>query len=256
MLTNPAVRCPFWSVVAMSGISGKTVWGAAAAVIVIAILAAGLLTGDSPDVSSEDPSQRIAAIHKIAVNRSPNAGKTLARVAADDPSPKVRRVAMATLANFLEPAHRKLVRESTKDADAGVREVAVGTLGLYADKAAAADLIEIVKKEPDEDVRKAALRGLVRCDDPMSIVTLLGRAEHGATREIKLVAMKGLLRKLGVRMSRDRDPKNARGWRDLIQLWKQSRRIRKAYTAAGVRLVSRPQDLLGKDWHPERRGRR
>ena len=99
------------------------------------------------------------------------------------------------------------------------------------------------------------MRGLVRCDAPESVVTLLDRAEHGASSEIKRIAMKGLLRKLGVRMSRDRDPTDGPGWRDLIQRWKQSRRIRAAYEAAGVLLVSRPQDLLGKDWHPERRRR-
>ena len=243
----------------MSGVSGKTVWGAAAAVVIIAVVAAGFLTGGSPDVSSGDASQRIAAIHEVAANGSPDAGDTLARAAVADPSPKVRREALAGMTHFLRVEHREVIRKSTKDADAGVRAIAADTLGQYAkkynDKTATADLIEIVKKEPEENVRQAALRGLARCDDPRSIVTLLDRAEHGATREIKLVAMKGLLRKLGVRMSRARDPKDRPGWRDLIQRWKQSRRVVAAYTAAGVRLVSRPQDLLGKDWHPERRGR-
>ena len=253
---EPCCAVSFYAVVTMSGISGKTAWGVAAIVVLIALIAVRYLTGGSPDVSSGDPSQRIAAIRKIAVTRSPDAGKTLAGVVASDSSPKVRREALAGLSHFLKPAHRELIRKSsTKDADAGVRAIAADTLGLYADKAATADLIEIVKEEPEENVRQAALRGLVRCDDPKAIVTLLDRAEHGATREIKLVAMKGLLRKLGVRMSRDRDPKNAPGWRDLIQLWKQSRRIRVAYEAAGERLVHRPQDILGKDWHPERRGR-
>ena len=260
MLTSPAVWCSFtYAVVVMSGISGKTVWGAVAAVVVLAVLAGVYFTGGSPDVSSGPPSERIAAIHKIAVNGSSDAGETLARAAAD-PSPQVRREALAGLSHFLKPAHREIIRKRTKDADAGVRAIAADTLGLYAkkyaDKTATTDLIEIVKKEPEENVRLAALRGLVRCDEPKAIVALLDRAEHGATREIKLVAMKGLLRKLGVRMSRDRDPKDAPGWRDLIQRWKQSRRIQGAYAAAGARLVSRPQDILGKDWHPERRGKK
>ena len=238
----------------MSEISGKAVWGIVAAVILIVLIAVRYLTGGSPDVSSGDPSQRIAAIREIAVNRFAGAGETLAGAAASDPSPKVRREALAGLSHFLKPAHRELIRKSTKDPDAGVRAIAADTLGLYADKAATADLIEIVKKEPEENVRQAALRGLVRCDDPNAIVALLDRAEHGASRETKLIAMKGLLRKLGARMSRDRDPSDGPNWRDLIQRWKRSWRIREAYTAADKRLVSRPQDIIGKDYHPERRG--
>jgi len=238
----------------MSGISGKAVAAVVVAVVLIVLIAVRYLPAGSPDVSSGDPSQRIEAIREIAVDRPSDAGKTLARAADSDPSPKVRREALAGLSHFLKPEHREVVRKSTKDPDAGVRAIAVDVMGLYADKAATADLIEIVKKEPEENVLQSALRGLVRCDDPKAIVALLDRAEHGATREIKLIAMKGLLRKLGVRMSRDRDPKDGPGWRDLIQRWKQSRRIRKAYTAAGAKLVNRPQDILGKDWHPERRG--
>ena len=241
--------------VRMPELSRKAVWGGAAAVIMLVVIVVRAFSGGSPDVSSGDPSQRIAAIHEVTVSSASDAGETLARVVAKDTSPKVRREALAGLSHFLKPAHRAVVEKSTKDADAGVRAVAAETLGLYADKAATVALIEMVDKETekDENVRKAALRGLVKCDDPKAIVALLDRAERGETREIKLVAMKGLLSKLGVRMSRDRDPKDGRRWRDLIQRWKQSWRIREAYAAAGVRLVSRPQDLLGKDWHPERR---
>lgn len=245
----------------MSRISRKTALGGLVVVIILAVSASGLLTGDSPDVSSGDTSQRIAAIREIAVNGPADAGETLAKVVDSDRSPEVRREALAGLSHYLKPEHGKIIRKSTKDADPGVRAIAADTLGVYArkyrdaDKRATADLIAIVKQEPEEIVRQGALRGLVRCEDPKSIVALLDRAEHGASREIKLIAMKGLLRKLGVRMSRDRDPKDSAGWRDLIQRWKQSRRIRKAYAAAGERLVQRPQDLLGKDWHPERRGR-
>ena len=237
----------------MFGITGKTAWGAAAVVILVVVIAVRFFTGGSPDISSGNASQRISAIHEIAVSGSADAGEMLARAAADDPSPKVRCEALAGLSHYLKPAHRELIRKSTKDADPGVRAVAADTLGLYADKSATADLVAIVKTEPEENVRQAALRGLVRCDDPKSIVTLMDRAEHGAGREIKMIAMKGLLKKLGVRISRERDPSDGPGWRDLIQRWKWDRRIRKAYAAANERLVHRPQDRLGKDYHPERR---
>ncbi|MDP6634884.1 MAG: HEAT repeat domain-containing protein [Phycisphaerae bacterium] len=244
----------------MSDSSGKIVWGGGAAVIVLAVIVIVFYTGGSPDVLSGDDEQRIAAVQKVAVNGSDDAGETLAKVVANDPSPRVRREALAGLSHYLKPAHRGIVMKSTKDTDPRVRVIAVEVLGQYGDKAATTDLTKMVQRESkketdkrDDKFMKAALRGLVKCEDPQSIVTLLERAEKGATREIKLVAMKGLLSKLGVRMSRERDPKDRAGWRDLIQRWKQSRRVRDAYAAAGKTLHSRPQDLLGKDWHPERR---
>ena len=68
--------------------------------------------------------------------------------------------------------------------------------------------------------------------------------------------MKGLLRRYGIKIRKTHDPSNEAAWRNVVQLWKQNRLIRDAYAAAGVRLIDRPQDLSGKDWHPERRCRK
>jgi hypothetical protein len=236
--------------------SGKAIAGIAVGVVMILILAVRFFSSGLPDVSSGTDDERISAIQTVAASGSEKTAGLLAGVASSKAAPKVRREALAGLSHHPKPKYRVVIRKSIKDPDLGVREVAVSALSMYKDKDATTDLVEVVKKEPDQRVRHAALRGLVRCEDPMSIVALLDRAEHGGSRETKLIAMKGLLRKLGVRMSVDRDPKDGRGWRDLIQRWKGSRRVQTAYTAANVRLVSRPQDRLGKDWHPERRPKR
>ncbi|MDP6045446.1 MAG: HEAT repeat domain-containing protein [Phycisphaerae bacterium] len=239
-------------------VSKKAVVGGAVAVVMLLVIVIGWLFDGSPDVMNGDDSERIAAIRQVAIDGGSDAGETLAKVVASKSSIKVRREAFSGMSHFLKPSHRELVRKTAKDPDVKLRELAVDTLGLYGDKAATTDLIAVVKKKDKEEqcVREAAIRGLAKCDDPRSVVALLDRAEHGANGQIKLLAMEKLLDKLGVRISRDRDPKDDKGWRDLIQRWKQSRRIRKAYEQAGERLVSRPQDLIGKDWHPERRGRR
>ena len=144
----------------MIEISKKTLWGGVVAAVLLVVIVVRSFSGGSPDVSSSDPSQRIAAIHQVTVNGSPDAGETLARVAANDSSPKVRREAMAGLSHFLKPAHREIIRKGTKDADAGVREIAADTLSAYAkkysDKTATVELIEMTKgeTEKDENVRK------------------------------------------------------------------------------------------------------
>ena len=228
-------------------------WGGALAAVLLLVLIISWSFSGSPSMSGGDEEQRLASIGDIVVDGGSGAGDVLAKVAQSDPSPKVRRKALAGMSHFLTPLHRKVVQESTKDPDPIVREIAVDILGMYRDKQASAELVEIVKNEPEEKVQQAACRGLERCDDPMAIVTLMDQAENGATLDVKRVAMKCLLSKLGVRISRDRDPKDDRGWRDLIQRWKTSRRVQAAYTKANVRWVSKPQDRLGKDWHPERR---
>jgi hypothetical protein len=243
----------------MSELSKKTIWGGAVAAVLLVVIVVRAFSGGAPDVSNGDVDQRLADVRKVAVSGSPDAGEILARVVRDDPKPRVRRVALAGLGRFLKPRHREVIRKSMKDTDAGVRLIAAETLGLYAekypDKSATVDLIAMVENEPEEEVIRSALRGLVKSPEPISIVTLLDRAENGTTNEIKRVAMKGLLKKLDVRIARERDPKYKRSWRDLIQLWKQSRRVQEAYKQAGVKLVQKPGDLMGKDWHPERRSR-
>jgi len=219
---------------------------AVAALVGTAVLA-GNLACNRAEVSGKEPSERVAAIHQIAVERPPGAGKALARAAADDPSALVRGEAMAGLGHFLTPEHRAAVEKGVKDPDGRVRAIAASTLGMFGDKAAADTLVELIETDEDDNVVKGALRGIGRCDDPRAVVMLMETAEKGESSDVKMAAMKGLLRWYGGRIPGKRDPDKKASWRDLIQRWKQDGRVRAAYAVAGARLVDRPQDIIGKE---------
>ena len=210
-----------------------------------------LLAARSAEVTGETPEERVASVCRIARNRPPGARRALARAAADG-NPAVRRAAMAGLSHVLEAEDRAVFEKGTRDPDGRVRAIAADTLGLFRDGAAADVLVKLIESDPSEEVRAAAVRGLARCDDPRSIVVLLETADKDNSGNIKLVAMKGLLRKFAGRKADRRDPSDEAGWRDLIQRWKWDERVRNAYAAAGVPLIDRPKDIIGKVWHPER----
>lgn len=230
----------------------------AAVVLLVVVLCAGaaavaLYTAASAEVTGDTPEERAESVRHIAANRPPGAHRAISRAAADR-SPKVRMAAMASLTHFIEDEDRPVVEKGTKDKDAGVRAVSAETLGQFGDSAAADVLIELIRGDGSERVRMAALRGLVKCDDPRSVVVLLETAEEDKSVSIKRQAMKCMLWKFDGNVRRTRDPRDERMWRDLIQRWKWDGRVRAAYAAAGVPLIHRPQDVVGRDWHPERRG--
>lgn len=234
--------------------SNHAQWIVALGVTAVVAAAAGYYGFRPATVPGGDPPERITAIRQIAAKRPTGAAKALAE-AASDASPQVRREALAGLSHFPEPEHRAIVEKGTRDPDRRVRAIAANTLGAaFGDKPATTVLVKLVETDRDEQVILASLRGLVRCDDPRAIVTLLETAaDETRSRAVQMVAMKALLRKFGAGLSKKRDPDKKASWRDLIQRWKGYRRVRDAYAAAGVRLVDRPQDIIGKDYHPERK---
>lgn len=222
----------------------------------VAGTAIALYVSQGADVAGEAPGDRTAAIRRIAARRPPGARKALAR-AVSDPSPKVRREAHAALTHFIDredPADREVVEQGTRDADGSVRAVAADTLGLFRDGLAADVLVRLIQTDPDKRVRLAAVRGLAKCDDPRSIAFLLETAEEASSRDVRHEAMRFLMRQFGGNLRSSRDPRNVPAWKDMIQRWKRDQRVRQAYAAAGIKLVDRPQDILGKDFHPERHG--
>ncbi len=226
----------------------------ASAALVGAVAVAAYSVFGRAEISGEKPPERIAEIHEIAAERPWGTAKVLAEAAENDPSPEVRAEAIAGLSQVLAPEHRAVVEKGTADSDARIRAIAADVLGVFGDKPAAGVLVKLIETDQDEEVVKGALRGLARCDDPRAIVWLLETAEKGSSRDVKLVAMKGLLRKFRCRLSKDRDPSDEANWRDLIQLWKRPKAVRDAYAAVPeVQLVDRPQDIIGKHYHPERR---
>lgn len=224
--------------------------GAVVAVVPVALY----FTLREAQVSGGTPSERIAAIHRIVAERPRGGGKALARAAAEDPSPLVRAEAMAALGlkHFLAPEHRGVIEKGTADSDVRVRAVAAETLGRYGDKPAADVLTKLIRPDQDERITQGALHGLAGCDVSIAIVTLLETADKGSSRAVKLVAMKGLLRKFKAKIPDGRDPDKAASWRDLVHRWKRSPTVRKAYADEDKALNYQPKYILGKDHHGDR----
>jgi len=220
----------------------------------LAVTAVCLYVGrSSPPTLSGDPSERIAAIYRMAVERPRGAGKVLARAAESDPSAAVRQAAVGALVHFLEPEFRAAVVKCTGDENARVRAVAAGTLGRYGDGEAADVLAEMVARDGEEQVVLAALNGLADCEAPMAIVALLETAEKGHSDKVRMVAMRSLLRKYEGKVPDNVEPDDPKRWPDLLQRWRRFDQIKNAYAAARVELIDRPGDIIGGDRHPERR---
>jgi hypothetical protein len=201
------------------------------------------------------PKERAKAVEQIAVRHAPRAVEALAAAATKDPSPVVRRTAMAGMTRHADVAHRQVFEQGVRDPDASVRAIAADNLAAYRDQQTVEELIGLVHDDPDEQVRLAALRGLAECDDPRAIVVLLQTGESGKTSAMRLQGMKSLLRKFHGKLSPGRAPDNEAKWRDLIQGFKRDLRVKNAFAAAGVSIDDRPGDLLTKDLHGERPGR-
>ena len=220
---------------------------------VLVVTAGSLYVAVSPPSLSGDPSERIAAIHQMAVDRPRGAGKVLADAAENDPSAKVRGAAVGVLGYFIEPEFRAVVVKCTGDTDAHVRAMAAGTLGLYRDAEAADVLNKMVSSDSEEPVVLAALDALADCEVPIAIVALLEAGAKGNTAEVKMVAMRSLLRKYEGKVPDSVAPDNQRRWKDLLQRWRRFDQIKDAYAKAGVELIDRPGDIIGREHHPDRR---
>lgn len=224
--------------------------GAALCCVGVAVL---LWQQGSSDVSKGSDEDRVSAAARVASERPANARQSLAE-AAEDPNPKVRMAAIVGLTQMMEPQDRPIIEKAVEDADAGVRAVAAETLGEFNDPQAA-EKLKTIAQSPREDltVRKAALRGLVPCDDPRAVVAMLEIAsDESVPNEIRLQAGKSVMRKAGGKLMPDRRPENKVLWNDLIQRLKNDQRIRRAYSAAGEQLVDRPDDLAERSVHGSR----
>ncbi|GEM_PF-2378185 len=208
---------------------------------VVGLLAVVLWITGRPDVTSGSEQDRTAAVIRISSQRPFGARDSLS-TAAQDESPIVRRAAIVGLTQMMDPKDRPVIEKAVRDQDAGVRAIAAESLGKFNDAPATGELIRVLETDRDESVRIAALRGLVDCDDPRAIVTMVETAGKNASYEVKLQAAKSALRKAGGRLLPGRNPDNDVLWRELIQRLKRDQRIRLAYAAAGTQLIDNPAD--------------
>jgi len=209
------------------------------------VLAVILWSSQRPDVTSGSEQDRIDAVTQIAAERLAGARRSLARAVKDE-SPRVRRAAIISLAQMVQPEDRNAIEEAISDNDPTVRAVAAECLGRFNDAKAAAKLSAVAESaQEDKSVRKAALRGLVPCDAPIAVVTLIEIAgDESIPNEVRLQAGKSMLAKAGGKLNPDRRPENRALWRDLVQRLKNDKRTRDKYSAAGVKLVNHPDHIV------------
>jgi HEAT repeat protein len=215
-------------------------------VAICAVVAAIMFLSGEPDVTVGTPEQRVEAVVRLASERSSGAKNALL-AATRDASPKVRRTALVGLSHMLDDEKvRPAIEKAIKDEDAGVRAIGAEALGQFNDGPATGELIGLLENESEsESVRKAALRGLVNCDDSRAIVAMIELASRrDAPLEVRRQSLKSALRKAHGRLLPGRDPTNDRLWRDLIQRFKNDQRVRRAYAEAGVELVDHPEDIV------------
>jgi len=225
-------------------------------VLLVGLICTAAATGimfiaGGPDVTGGTPQQRAEAVIRIASER-PIGARSAVVAATDDESPLVRRTALVGLTHMLDhEKDRSVIEKAVKDNDAGVRAIAAETLGQFNDAAATVELIRLLDDQNEsESVQMAALRGLVNCDDPRAIVAMVEVASRpDAPLEVRRQSLRSALRKAGGRLLPGRDPTNDRLWRDLIQRIKNDQRVRRAYAAAGVKLVDHPDDIMTRNLH-------
>jgi hypothetical protein len=115
-----------------------------------------------------DPRQRNARLRVVrsliwqARRRRPGALTSLAGILASDPDPVVRRSAAAALAGLREPEAVAALTTALGDQDASVRVAALSSLGVLRDGAQAPAMIQLLSRDPDAAVRRAAVRALAR----------------------------------------------------------------------------------------------
>jgi HEAT repeat protein len=163
-----------------------------------------LLTGLASD-TKEDFEVRARALMALGGWADEAALAPLAQVRAESPDPALRLVAARALATRADPAALTPLRAAVDDGDPGVRQVAVDALAARRDRESTVLLINGAKQEPwpavrraevaalgqlcgpgaadlivraierdVDEVRRAALRGVVSCKDPRAPRLLLG----------------------------------------------------------------------------------
>jgi HEAT repeat protein len=213
-------------------------------VVLYAAAAASLLAsfGCSAKVSGKTATDRKAAVCDIADKKPTGAVEALVSTAEKDQEVDVRQAAVVGLGRFDSPDARQAVERALKDPSPKVRAAAAGTLGLFGDPAAADRLGALAASEAPLAERKASVLGLARCESQRSIVWLLETAEHTADDSVKLAALRGLFKKLGMRYV-GAGPGNQAQWLDSVELTKNFPQVKQAYIQAGRPLERHPENL-------------
>jgi hypothetical protein len=189
--------------------------------------------------AEQDRAGRIAA---VATDRPADGGAKLVQ-ALGDPDPSVRKAAVFALTSCLTEENRPAIVKATRDSDGQVRAGAVVTLSMYKDKEAAKRLGESLAGDAEPQVQMFAASGLGMNPSPEAVVALLENAEKHPSPNIRKMAMKQLVGKLGLRIWREMDP-TSREWAGLVEHMKSQKLVQDSYLACGAALERRPQDAV------------
>jgi putative membrane-bound dehydrogenase-like protein len=129
------------------------------------------------------------AVQRRAIEQLAEAGRKnavlplLLKLASKDPSSRLRRNAVWTLARIDDPGARALVRDFLADPDETVRQAAIHTTGLWRDNATS-QLIGLLES-PSTHNRRAAAESLGRSGDKTAVPALLDAASKPADRALE-----------------------------------------------------------------------
>ena len=210
----------------------KWMWGLAAGACLIVLVV--VLYPAKAQVTGETAKQRVDSVVRIANDRSYGAADALARTAADDGDPTVRRTALICLSAFGRSSDRPLIEAATQDLSPGVRQAAAKALiRAYDDPASVGRLRELLHDE-DENVRQSAASALSTSRNPHALVALVQTTDAKQTPDLQVLAVRTLDRKY--RIGLEIDPADADGWARCIEIIKHTDEVLEAFRTTGTPL--------------------
>ncbi|HDZ22400.1 hypothetical protein LCGC14_0303660 [marine sediment metagenome] len=210
----------------------KWLWGFAGGAGLIALVV--VLYPAKAQVTGETAKQRVESVVRIADDRSYGAADALARTAANDPDPTVRRTALVCLSAFGRSSDRPVIEAAMQDLSPSVRQAATKALiRSYDDLAAVGHLRDLLHDE-DEDVRKSAASALTTSKNPHALVALVQTTDAEQTPDLQILAVRALGKKY--RISFEVDPAEADGLARSIEIIKHTDEVIEAFRATGTPL--------------------
>jgi HEAT repeat protein len=135
---------------------------------------------------------RARALMALVVWPDKEALAVLVKVRASSPDPALRTVAARALAERPQPEATAALRAAIEDGDPGVRQIAIEALGARRDQGAVPLIIAGAKQEPWPAVRRAEIVALGQlCGQPAA--DLIVRAIERDVDEVRRAALRGLV---------------------------------------------------------------
>lgn len=216
--------------------------------LAVTVAAAGvvafLLRPEKAKVEGATAQERIASICSLADSQPRGAAEAIARAAANDPDPAVRRAALLALERFLTAKYRPLVEAALSDADAGVRAAAATALGRFGDQAAADRLHELAVKDASPAVRLAAVAGLGENRSAKATVHLVQVMENCRDPKVQMRAREALARKYRLLPGYSVHPNNVVWWRNEVELIKERPEVIAAFRETNTLLKLNPGHVV------------